>query len=80
MNSFGIAHAGHGVLEVEARARLGPGETSSFTIAEVARAAGLLDVLAVALDDGRSAHRLLVGHLRAAHVRVDVELADEAVD
>ena len=50
-----------------------------ISVAVLARAARLADELALDLL-GRLRDRLAVGDLRAADVRVDVELALEAVD
>ncbi len=48
-------------------------------VAVLARAAGLADELALDLVDGLP-RGLAVGDLRAAHVRVDLELAHQPVD
>ena len=65
----------HELVAVARAHRLGVDDCVSV----LAAAAGLADELALNLLD-RLAHRLAVGDLRPAHVRVDAELALEAVD
>src|SRR5436190_2434390 len=65
------------VLEDVAGARLA-GEEMNLHVAVLAAAAGLLGVLHLAVR--RTGQRFLVGDLRPADARLDVELAPEAVD
>src|SRR6266513_856085 len=66
------------VLEDEARAGLARRHMDDH-VPVLAAAAGLADELALHVLDAL-AHRLAVGHLRSAHVGVDLELALHALD
>ena len=77
MNSFGNRSAGGVVIELVALARL-TRDQADLRVAVLAAAAGLLDVAALAL--GRTRERFLVGDLRLADARLDVELALQPVD
>ncbi len=77
MNSFGIEPPRDLVLEHVAGARLA-GIEVDLGVAVLAAAAGLLGVLHLAV--GRTGQRFLVGDLRTADARLDVELALQAVD
>ena len=78
MYSLGTAPADDLVLEGEARAVL-VGLHLDDHVAVLAAAAGLPDETALGLGH-RLGDALAVGHLRPAHVGVDLELAQQAVD